>query len=136
RLSKGYDASDFDAWLQKLLPLYVQVIQQLQQEGVQWVQIDEPVLVTKWADGDAARLRKIYETITVAAPKVKVMLQTYFEAVEHYDQIIQLPVHGIGLDFVHGYEENVRAIQTFGFPENKVLGAGIIDGRGIWKASL
>ncbi|MEK4978291.1 5-methyltetrahydropteroyltriglutamate--homocysteine S-methyltransferase [Bacillus sp. FSL K6-6540] len=136
KLSKGYQASETDAWLDKLLPLYVQILQELAHEGVQWVQIDEPILVAKLSEADLKRLATIYETFAASAPGLNIMLQTYFESVENYQDIIQLPVSGIGLDLVHGYKGNLQAIQQSGFPVNKVLGAGIIDGRGIWKASL
>ncbi|MHA2855601.1 5-methyltetrahydropteroyltriglutamate--homocysteine S-methyltransferase [Paenibacillus lautus] len=136
KLSKGYQASETDAWLDKLLPLYVQILRELAHEGVQWVQIDEPILVTKLSEADLKRLATIYETFAASAPGLNIMLQTYFESVENYQDIIQLPVSGIGLDLVHGYKGNLQAIQQSGFPANKVLGAGIIDGRGIWKASL
>lgn len=136
KLSKGYQASETDAWLDKLLPLFVQILQELAHEGVQWVQIDEPILVTKLSEADLKRLATIYETFAASAPGLNIMLQTYFESVENYQDIIQLPVSGIGLDLVHGYKGNLQAIQQSGFPANKVLGAGIIDGRGIWKASL
>lgn len=136
KLSKGYQASETDAWLDKLLPLYVQILRELAHEGVQWVQIDEPILVTKLSEADLERLTTIYETFAASAPGLNIMLQTYFESVENYQEIIQLPVSGIGLDLVHGYKGNLQAIQQSGFPANKVLGAGIIDGRGIWKASL
>lgn len=136
KLSKGYQPSETDAWLEKLLPLYVQILQELAQEGVQWVQIDEPILVTKLSDADLKRLKMIYDTFAASAPGLNIMLQTYFESVENYQDIISLPVSGIGLDFVHGNTGNVQAIKESGFPSNKVLGAGIIDGRGIWKASL
>lgn len=62
KLSKGYDKSETDAWLDRLLPLYTQLLQELASEGVQWVQIDEPILVTKLSDEDVQRLNKIYET--------------------------------------------------------------------------
>lgn len=136
KLSKGYSASETDTWLERLVPLYVQVLQELAEEGVQWVQIDEPILVTKLSQDDLQRLTKIYETIAAAVPSLNIMLQTYFESVENYNDIVKLPVKGIGLDFVHGYTGNLIAIKTLGFPADKVLGAGVIDGRGIWKASL
>ncbi|WP_079911541.1 5-methyltetrahydropteroyltriglutamate--homocysteine S-methyltransferase [Paenibacillus sp. 32352] len=136
KLSKGYAASETDAWLDKLLPLYVQLLQELAAEGVQWVQVDEPILVTKLSDEDVQRLKHIYETFAAAVPGLNLMLQTYFESVERYSDIVKLPVKGIGLDFVHGYDGNLKSIQTIGFPQDKVLGAGVIDGRGIWKASL
>ncbi|MFX3649792.1 MAG: 5-methyltetrahydropteroyltriglutamate--homocysteine S-methyltransferase [Paenibacillus sp.] len=136
KLSKGYDKFETDAWLDRLLPLYTQLLQELASEGVQWVQIDEPILVTKLSDEDVHRLNKIYETFATAVPGLNIMLQTYFESVENYNDIIALPVQGVGLDFVHGLSGNSQSIQTSGFPADKVLGAGIIDGRGIWKASL
>lgn len=136
KLSKGYAATETDAWIDRLLPLYAQVLKELEQEGVNWVQVDEPILVTKLSDADIGRLQKIYQTLKAAAPGVKIMLQTYFEAVERYQEVTQLPVDGIGLDLVHGGAGNRQSIRNFGFPQDKVLGAGVIDGRGIWKASL
>ncbi|MCR8643781.1 5-methyltetrahydropteroyltriglutamate--homocysteine S-methyltransferase [Paenibacillus sp. N1-5-1-14] len=136
KLSKGYTAAQFDTWLNILIPLYVEVLEQLAAEGVQWVQIDEPSLVTKVSNEDIQRLNKIYSAFTAAVPNLNILLQTYFEAVDHYEDIVRLPVQGIGLDFVHGLQGNLQAIQTLGFPTDKVLGAGVIDGRGIWKADV
>ncbi|MBW5446394.1 5-methyltetrahydropteroyltriglutamate--homocysteine S-methyltransferase [Cohnella sp. CFH 77786] len=136
KLSKGYDRSETDAWLERLIPLYVRILQELEQEGVRWVQIDEPILVTKVSDVDVNRLKAIYGTFAASAPKLNIMLQTYFESVERYGDIVALPVQGIGLDFVHGLGGNLSAIKALGFPQDKVLGAGVIDGRGIWKAPL
>ncbi|UJF35752.1 5-methyltetrahydropteroyltriglutamate--homocysteine S-methyltransferase [Paenibacillus hexagrammi] len=135
KLSKGYAQSEFDAWLEKLLPLYAQILRELEAEGAVWVQIDEPVLVTGVSDEDLRRLQTIYHTLTSAAPKLKLMLQTYFEAVEQFAEVVKLPVQGIGLDFVHGRQGNLHSIRKYGFPEDKVLGIGVIDGRGIWKSS-
>lgn len=136
KLSKGYTSSETDTWLERLLPLYVQILQELADEGVQWVQIDEPILVTKLSEEDLKRLQTIYKRIDSLVPNLNIMLQTYFESVENYSDIIKLPVKGIGLDFVHGYSGNMTSIKHFGFPADKVLGAGVIDGRGIWRASL
>ena len=71
-----------------------------------------------------------------AAPNIKVILQTYFESIDHYEDIISLPVQGIGLDFVHDHGQNLAALKKYGFPEDKVLAAGVIDGRNIWRANL
>lgn len=136
KLSKGYSLSEIDAWLDRLLPLYVQILQELSREGVQWVQIDEPILVTKLSEADLQRLKTIYETFAASVPNLNIMLQTYFESVEGYSDIVALPVKGIGLDFVHGLSGNLSSIKELGFPKDKVLGAGVIDGRGIWKAPL
>lgn len=136
KLSKGYGTSETDAWLGRLLPLYVQILRELEREGTQWVQIDEPILVTTLSEADLQRLKTIYETFAESAPNLNIMLQTYFESVQRYSDIVTLPVKGIGLDFVHGYSGNMSSIRELGFPEDKVLGAGVVDGRGIWKAPL
>jgi 5-methyltetrahydropteroyltriglutamate--homocysteine methyltransferase len=136
KLSKGYKAAETDAWLDRLLPLYVQLLQELESEGVQWVQIDEPIVVTKLSADDLQRLKRIYATIAAEVPALNIMLQTYFEAVDHYNDVVTLPVKGIGLDLVHGLAGNLSSIKAFGFPAGKVLGAGVIDGRGIWRAAL
>ncbi|URN92712.1 MAG: 5-methyltetrahydropteroyltriglutamate--homocysteine S-methyltransferase [Candidatus Pristimantibacillus lignocellulolyticus] len=136
KLSKGYKADQFKTWIEKLLPLYIQILQQLEQAGVQWVQVDEPAFVQQLSDEDLATIQNIYNVLAQAAPKLQIMLQTYFESVERYEEIVQLPVAGIGLDFVHGAKQNLQHIKQFGFPANKVLGAGVIDGRNIWKANL
>ncbi len=136
KLSKGYDKTEFDDILRQLLPLYVKILHELKNEGVSWVQIDEPILVTKISAADVHRLQAIYKLFASSVPNLNIMLQTYFESVEHCREIITLPVKGIGLDFVHGYVGNLTSIQTVGFPEDKILGAGVIDGRGIWKAPL
>ncbi|WP_284645378.1 5-methyltetrahydropteroyltriglutamate--homocysteine S-methyltransferase [Paenibacillus silviterrae] len=136
KLSKGYVPAELDAWLAKLLPLYVQVLQELSREGVSWVQLDEPILVTNPDEDDLRRLKTVYESFASSVPGLRIMLQTYFEAAEAYRELISLPVAGIGLDFVHGLAGNVSSLRTFGFPADKVLGAGVIDGKGIWKAEL
>lgn len=135
KLSKGYEVNQFNALVEKFVPLYVQILRELEQAGAEWVQIDEPSLVTSVSDEDITILQSIYSQFKQAAPGLKIMLQTYFEAVEHYKDIVTLPVQGIGLDFVHGLEQNLSALQTYGFPADKILGVGIIDGRNIWRAN-
>ncbi|WP_020619657.1 5-methyltetrahydropteroyltriglutamate--homocysteine S-methyltransferase [Paenibacillus daejeonensis] len=136
KLSKGATDAELSGWIDRLLPLYAQVLQELEREGVQWVQIDEPILSTTLADEELERVQRIYETLREAAPGVKLLLQTYFQSVDHYQAVVALPVAGVGLDFVHDGGRNLQAIAEHGFPADKVLGAGVIDGRGIWRADL
>lgn len=136
KLSKGETAGEAETWTQKLLPLYVQVLRELEAAGADWVQIDEPAVVVSLSEEDVLQLRLIYKTITQEVPGLRLMLQTYFEAVERYDELIELPVHGLGLDFVHGREGNLESLRRSGFPADKTLGAGLIDGRNIWRTDL
>jgi len=136
KLSKGYDTTQFAEIIKQVLPLYQQVLQELEQHGVEWVQIDEPAFVTDDSKHDLQIIKAIYEELHDAAPNLGILLQTYFEAVDWYQELITLPVQGIGLDFVHGEEKNKEHLEKFGFPQEKVLAAGVIDGRNIWRSSL
>lgn len=136
KLSKGYQDRSYSEVIDTLLPLYVQIVQELQQEGVQSIQIDEPMLVTSVTEEEWTHIEHIYNTLHREAPGIQVMLQTYFDAVEQYERVISLPVQGIGLDFIHDHGVHLQALQAHGFPQDKVLGAGVIDGRNIWAADL
>lgn len=136
KLAKGYKQDQFHAILQKLIPPYTQLLQELQAAGVKWVQIDEPIFVSL-TKKEIAEAKKVYETLCTAAPNLSIMLQTYFDSIEeNYEEVITFPVTGIGLDFVHGKEGNIRSLLKYGFPADKVLGFGCVDGRNIWKADI
>jgi 5-methyltetrahydropteroyltriglutamate--homocysteine methyltransferase len=136
KLSKGFPSGRLGEVAERFLPAYVDMLRQLAQEGVAWIQIDEPALVTDTSPAELDLVEKIYGLIREQAPGLKVMLQTYFEAVDHYERIVRLPVHGIGLDFVHDGGGNLAALERYGWPEDKWLGAGVIDGRNIWRSDL
>ncbi|SEO13196.1 5-methyltetrahydropteroyltriglutamate--homocysteine S-methyltransferase [Paenibacillus sp. OV219] len=137
KLSKGYTGEELPGWIDALLPLYGQVLNELAAEGAAWVQIDEPILSTTLEAEELEHIARIYEGLKLLAPNIRILVQTYFEAVDYYKEVVQLPVDGIGLDFVHDSGgRNLQALEAEGFPEEKVLGAGIIDGRGIWRADL
>ncbi|MCP3741872.1 5-methyltetrahydropteroyltriglutamate--homocysteine S-methyltransferase [Rossellomorea sp. BNER] len=136
KLSKGYNKSDFKKVVEQFVPLYASILRELQNEGVEWVQVDEPILSTTLSKEEVAIFNDVYQALHEAAPNIKVILQTYFDSIEHYEDVIKLPVQGIGLDLVHDHGQNLTALKTHGFPEDKVLAAGIIDGRNIWRANL
>jgi 5-methyltetrahydropteroyltriglutamate--homocysteine methyltransferase len=136
KLSKGYQQKQVPAFILEIIPLYVQILKELEQEGVEWVQIDEPVLATSVTKDEIETIAYIYKQLHEAAPKLRIMLQTYFDSVEWYPEVVGLPVQGIGLDFVHGKEQNLQSIDTYGFPKDKVLGVGLVDGRKIWRSNL
>lgn len=136
KLSKGYNKSEFKAVVEQFVPLYTEILRELEAEGVEWVQIDEPILATTILKEELVLFNEVYQTLNDAAPTVKVILQSYFDNIEHYEEVISLPVQAIGLDFVHDRGQNLAALKKYGFPKNKVLAAGVIDGRNIWRADL
>ncbi|MEC2308483.1 5-methyltetrahydropteroyltriglutamate--homocysteine S-methyltransferase [Bacillus atrophaeus] len=134
-LAKGYEQSEAKEIQKRLVPLYVQLLKELEQEGVQWVQIDEPALVTASSENVSAA-KELYQAITNELSGLNVLLQTYFDSVDAYEELISYPVQGIGLDFVHDKGRNLEQLKAHGFPKDKVLAAGVIDGRNIWKTDL
>ncbi|MDR6226114.1 5-methyltetrahydropteroyltriglutamate--homocysteine methyltransferase [Desmospora profundinema] len=137
KLSKGYDSNQFaDLLLETLVPLYEQVLKELETAGAEWVQMDEPSLVTDVNPKEWSWIDRAYSRLTTAAPRLRLLLQTYFDSATAYPSLIRLPVHGIGLDLVHGKKGNLDSLQAHGFPADKTLALGIIDGRNIWKTPL
>lgn len=136
KLSKGFRESNFTSVVNQFVPLYSEILQELENEGVEWVQMDEPILTTTISKEELNLVVDVYQKLNEAAPKLKVILQTYFDSIDDYETVISLPVKGIGLDFVHDQGQNLAALKKFGFPKDKVLAAGVIDGRNIWRADL
>ncbi|WP_088068219.1 5-methyltetrahydropteroyltriglutamate--homocysteine S-methyltransferase [Gottfriedia luciferensis] len=136
QLAKGYKKEEKQGIISKLLNVYIQMLKELESEGVEWVQIDEPFFVLEEVREDINFIKGIYKEISSAVPSLSIMLQTYFEAVEQYKELISFSVSGIGLDFVHGKEGNLQSIIEHGFPTDKVLGVGILNGRNIWRNDL
>ena len=119
--------------LPKLLPAYAQLLRELAAEGVDWIQIDEPILATDvaqvWLDAFAPVYKELANT------GVRIILGTYFAGVaEHVKLLGSLPVHGVHIDCVRAPEQ--LAVFAEHFPTNKVLSVGLIDGRNVWKANL
>ena len=133
-LSKGGDQS-FDEKVRTLLPLYKDVFEQLTEAGAEYIQVDEPILVTDGAADLQDITKEAYEFFNEAAPTAKLVLQTYFERVD-LNFVGQLPVYGFGLDFVHDNGFNLQQIKDGLFPKEKALFAGIVDGRNVWSTNI
>ncbi|HJF31133.1 MAG TPA: 5-methyltetrahydropteroyltriglutamate--homocysteine S-methyltransferase [Sporosarcina psychrophila] len=134
KLAKSFGEENFPTLLKQFTPLYIEVLKELEEAGVEWVQIDEPILTSKLSKEDFEHVQQAYAEIHEAVPTLKIILQTYFEKVANYEAVAALPVQGLGLDFVHG--DSLELLQKYGFPKDKVLAAGVIDGRNVWRADL
>ncbi|MCS7051228.1 MAG: 5-methyltetrahydropteroyltriglutamate--homocysteine S-methyltransferase, partial [Thermomicrobium sp.] len=125
------------AHLEQLLPIYREVLERLATAGAEWVQLDEPVLVQDRTVEELQLVRRAYRVLDGASPRPKIMLQTYYGSLDDagWDVVTSLPVEGVGLDFVRG-EGNRALLNRHGFPRGKVLGAGVVDGRNVWRTNL
>ncbi|WP_368652485.1 5-methyltetrahydropteroyltriglutamate--homocysteine S-methyltransferase [Ornithinibacillus sp. 4-3] len=133
-LSKGYDAKDFQEIVDAFTPHYVQILKELAEAGAKWVQIDEPIFSTNAPVEYVEAAEKVFAAFAKEVAGINIIFQTYFEKVSHYERITKLPVAGFGLDFVHG--ESLDLLKQYGFPQGKVLAAGVIDGRNVWRNDL
>ncbi|MBA4536024.1 5-methyltetrahydropteroyltriglutamate--homocysteine S-methyltransferase [Bacillus aquiflavi] len=136
KLTKVMENINKQTYLFQLIDLYTQILNALVAEGVKWIQFEEPIFTTSISEKDMQQAKEVYKQLSKAVPQAQILLQTYFEAVEHYETVISLPVAGIGLDFVHGFQENITNLKRWGFPKEKILVAGVINGRNIWCTPL
>ncbi len=133
KLAKGYKTENFNELFLELSCLYNKILKELEENGVKNVQIDEPALVLDLNGEELYSLIEGYKILTQDLSGIKIHVQTYYESISEYEKIVfNLPVDGIGLDFVVN-NENMENIRKYGFPSNKQLVAGIVSGRDIWK---
>ena len=130
---KAKDDSDKLALLPRLLPVYAELLATLAAQGVEWVQVDEPVLVTELTPAWQQALATAYEVLSRG--KVKLLLATYFGQLQgNLVLACKLPVHGLHLDAINARAEVDTVIAQL--PQDRVLSVGAINGRNIWKTDL
>ncbi|RYF60218.1 MAG: 5-methyltetrahydropteroyltriglutamate--homocysteine S-methyltransferase, partial [Comamonadaceae bacterium] len=119
--------------LDALLPVYEQVLARLKQQGVEWVQIDEPILGLDLPQAWREAYERSYWQLARSAPKL--LLATYFSPLaENLRLACQLPVAGLHVDAVRAPDELTGVVDWL--PSHKVLSVGIVDGRNIWRSDL
>ncbi len=116
-----------------VITAYSELLIKLNHIGAEWVQFDEPYLVYDLTESDIALFEKLYSSILSTKNKVKVLLQTYFGDIRDcYKNVSELDFDGIGLDFVEG-KKTFELISENGFADGKILFAGAVNGKNIWK---
>jgi 5-methyltetrahydropteroyltriglutamate--homocysteine methyltransferase len=132
-LSKEKDDSNRLQLLEKVLPVYHELLTQLAKAGAKWVQIDEPILATELDSPWKQALETAYHRLKTDAPKL--LITTYFGTLQENLQLAcNLPVAGLHIDAINGAEEVLKVVDWL--PTYKVLSIGAIDGRNIWKTDL
>lgn len=121
--------------LDKLLPIYEQLLVKLKEAGADSVQIDEPVLVFDLPAKAKAAFKRAYDTFAKLGDKApKIILTTYFGDIVHNLDALPKNVHGVHVDLVRNPEQLDAVIAALG--PNTVLSAGLVDGRNIWKTNM
>ena len=116
-----------------IIAAYKELLQTCGKKQIAWVQFDEPALVLDMDDSDKALFHQIYDELLAVETDTKVLLQTYFGDIRDiYEEVIKMPFAGIGLDFIEG-KQTCDLVSKYGFPKDKVLFAGVVNGKNIWK---
>ena len=114
------------------IEVYAKIFKRLEDLGANWIQLDEPSLVKDLDEKELALFKALYEPLLLQKGKLKVLAQTYFGDVrDAYDVLLKLPFDGIGLDFVEG--RKTSELVERGFDDGKVLFAGVVNGKNIWR---
>ncbi|HEY8964827.1 MAG TPA: 5-methyltetrahydropteroyltriglutamate--homocysteine S-methyltransferase, partial [Candidatus Methylacidiphilales bacterium] len=137
-LGKVQDAKhpDFDrlALLDGLVAVYEEILARLGKLGVEWVQIDEPVLALDLDDAARAALAQAHARLAAAAKTagIKLLVAAYFGPLrENLPAFLALPADALHFDAVRGADEVETLLARF--PKDKILSLGVVDGRNIWK---
>lgn len=118
-----------------LIRAYLEFFRCCQQEKVELLQLDEPALTLDLQQEDLNLLKKLYSELLAGKGKLQILLQTYFGDVRDcYDDLIKLDFDALGLDFVEG-EKTLQLVSSAPFPTDKILFAGIVNGRNVWRNS-
>ena len=119
-----------------LIPAYQELVTELVAAGARWISFDEPILVTDLGSAELDALRRAYAAIASTGGDARLIVQTGFGSPgASYETLVDLPVDGIGLDLVRG-PEALDLIERHGFPADRFLFAGVVDGRNVWVNDL
>lgn len=130
---KAKDESNKLALLDRLLPVYAELLDTLAAHGVEWVQMDEPILVTELDADWKHAFNTAYHQLK--ACQVKLLLATYFGPLQdNLHLAANLPVAGLHLDAIHGRGDIQPLLNLL--PAHKVVSLGVINGRNVWKTDL
>ncbi|MFI7320690.1 5-methyltetrahydropteroyltriglutamate--homocysteine S-methyltransferase [Streptomyces venezuelae] len=132
-------APDFDplTLLDRLLPVYAEVLADLRAAGAEWVQLDEPALVQDRTPADLNAAERAYRELGALTDRPKLLVASYFDRLgDALPVLAKAPVDGLALDFTEAAAGNLEALASVGGLPGKRLVAGVVNGRNIWVNDL
>lgn len=128
-------SNDFDKLdlLENLLPVYGEILSQLAEQGVEWVQIDEPILSLDLPQAWKTAFERAYHILQYSP--LKKLVATYFSGLEdNLGVAVSLPVEGLHVDLVRAPDQLHTLLDRL--PTYKVLSLGLVNGRNVWRCDL
>ncbi|MGW5230808.1 5-methyltetrahydropteroyltriglutamate--homocysteine S-methyltransferase [Streptomyces nodosus] len=132
-------AADFEplSLLDRLLPVYAEVLADLRAAGAEWVQLDEPALVQDRTPAELDAAARAYQGLGAHTERPKLLVASYFDRLgDALPVLAKAPVEGLALDFTESAAANLDALAAVGGLPGKRLVAGVVDGRNIWVNDL
>ena len=135
-LSKSVDNSDLFTHISSVVKVYKELLEEISKLNSEIVvQFDEPLFVKDLEPKVLSLLKPVYDELSNVSTNIKIVVTTYFEHSNEATKIlVNTPIWALGLDFIHGVK-NLESLE-FIKNSNKVLIAGVIDGRNIWKSNF
>ena len=135
-LSKRVDRGDTYELFGKILPLYVELLEEIAKlDDDITIQIDEPIFVKDNTPAIISLIKPTYDKLATVSDNIKIVVTTYFEhSNEATKVLVHTPIWALGLDFLYG-EDNLESLEIIA-NSDKNLVAGVIDGRNIWKSNI
>ena len=125
----GFDRIDL---IEKLIPVYIEVLNELKALGATWIQLDEPYLALDLSAKEKAAFERAYQAIQQSVPELKVLIATYFEGLQDNTKLaVNLPVAALHIDLVRAPLSLDMVLSEL--PSTLKLSLGVIDGRNVWK---
>ncbi|MNK00647.1 5-methyltetrahydropteroyltriglutamate--homocysteine methyltransferase [compost metagenome] len=126
---QGFERIDL---IKQLVPVYVEVINRLKQQGAEWIQLDEPYLALDLSAKDKEAFEFAYRSIANRTSGVQILVATYFDALLENTQLaVNLPIAALHIDLVRAPEQLEDILSVI--PEQIKLSLGVVDGRNVWK---
>lgn len=123
--------------LDRLLPVYAEVLAALRAAGAEWVQLDEPALVQDRTPAELNAAARAYRDLGASANRPKLLVASYFDRLgEALPVLAKAPVDGLALDFTGPAAANLDDLAAAGGLPGKRLVAGVVDGRNVWINDL
>ena len=132
-------SADFDplTLLDRLLPVYAEVLADLRAAGAEWVQLDEPALVQDRTPAELNATTRAYRDLGALTDRPKLLIASYFDRLgDALPVLAKAPVEGLALDFTESAAANLDALATVGGLPGKRLIAGVVNGRNVWVNDL
>src|SRR5690606_10611267 len=126
---QGFERIDL---IKKLVPVYIDIINRLKQQGAEWIQLDEPCLALDLSEKEKEAFDYAYKAISNRTGEIKLLVATYFEALLDNTRLaVSLPIHALHVDLVRSPEQLDEVLDLI--PDKLQLSIGVVDGRNVWK---